>query len=228
VPVPLERLPRYEAIELFRQRAVALSPDFALNEDNAPAVVEICRRLDGLPLAIELAAARVRHLSPQAILDRLHSRLEVLTGGARDLPSRHQTLRATIEWSYALLTEPEKQLFNRLAVFRGGCTLEAVEVVCLPESDALDLVASLIDKNLLKHEEGSKQAQRYVMLETIHEYAREMLEGIEESKAIHRGHALYFTELVEHTEPLLRGVQQVDWLDRLELEHDNCRAALDW
>jgi predicted ATPase len=131
-PLPLERLSDYESVQLFVQRAVAYKPDFVLGEENANVIAAICRKLDGLPLAIELAAARIRHLSPQAILDRLQDRLALLTGGARDLPLRQRTLRATIEWSYSLLSEDEKRLFRRLAVFRGGRTLEAIEAVCNP------------------------------------------------------------------------------------------------
>src|SRR5206468_1484707 len=157
--------------------AMHVNPDFRITQENAAAVVEICYRLDGLPLAVELAAARVRLLPPQAMLARLQNRLKLLTGGARDLPARQQTLRSTIEWSYDLLDEGEKQLFRRLAVFVGGRTLEAIEAVCNAGSDlrvdVLDGVESLLAKSLLRQEEVMGGEPRYVMLETIHEYARE-------------------------------------------------------
>lgn len=241
-PVPPEYLGEYEAVQLFMQRAVALKPDFALTESNAPDVAEICRRLDGLPLAIELAAARIRHLSPLAMLDRLRSRLNLLTGGAQDLPARQRTLRAAIEWSYDLLGEQEQKLFRRLAVFRGGRTLEAIEAVCKRNADgdtsagsvqalgvvALDGVGSLIDKNLLNQQAKAGGEPRYIMLETIHEYAREKLEDSGEAEAMQSSHANFFLELAESAEPELRGPRQTEWLDRLEAEHDNFRAVLEW
>src|ERR1700733_10190208 len=178
---PIEVLSKYSAIALFVQRAVAAKPDFELNRENAQAVSEICARLDGLPLAIELAAARVKVLSPSSLRTRLASRLQLLTGGARDLPHRQHTLRATIDWSYDLLSAAEQKLFRRLSVFVGGCTLEAVEAVCDTKADLdldlLDGMASLVDKSLLQQIEHASGEPRFRMLETIREYAREKLEA---------------------------------------------------
>ena len=229
---PLENLTEYAAVRLFVERASAVRPDFSLAEDNAPAVVEICERLDGLPLAIELAAARIKLLPPQALLDRLGNRLKLLTGGARNLPERQRTLRSAIEWSYELLDEGEKMLFGRLGVFSGGATLEAIEAVCdargdLP-ADVLDGVSSLLDKSLLRQEEGAGGEPRFVMLETIHEFAQEKLEESGEAEAMKRAHAEYFLALAEEAEPMLWGPEDAAWLDRLEQEHDNMRAALSW
>src|SRR5437764_6946208 len=176
-PPVLPVLSRYEAVRLYIERAQDVKPDFAMTNEKAPPVAEICVRLDGLPLAIELAAARVKMLPPQTLLTRLSSRLKVLTGGARDLPARQQTLRNTIEWSYDLLTEGEQQLFRRMAVFQGGRTLEALEAVCNYDGamkvDVLDGVGSLVSKSLLQQREGTGGQPRLWMLETIHEYARE-------------------------------------------------------
>src|SRR5215218_1842439 len=173
-PPPLERLTQYEAVGLFVERARALKPDFKVTNDSAPAVAEICVRLDGLPLAIELAAARITMLPPKAMLQRLTSRLKLLTGGARDLPVRQRTLRGAIEWSHTLLGDGEKTLFARMAVFSGGRTLEAVEAVCDAQGDlpvdSFEGVSSLLDKSLLRQEEGPEGEPRFVMLETIHEY----------------------------------------------------------
>ena len=229
---PLDRLSQYEAVRLFIERAQAAKVDFAITNDNAPAVAEMCVRLDGLPLAIELAAARIRLLPPQALLPRLSSRLTLLTGGRRDLPARQQTLRGTIDWSYDLLDAREQQLFARLAVFAGGCTLEAVEAVCNADGDlALDVfdgVASLVDKSLLRQEAPQTEAPRFVMLETIHEYARERLEARGEAEAMRRWHARYFLQLAETAESQLAGPEQGAWLEQLEVEHANLRAALAW
>ena len=229
---PLERLTQYESVRLFIERAADAKPDFQVTNENAPAVAEICHRLDGLPLAIELAAARIKILPPQAMLSRLESRLKVLTGGGRDVPARQQTLRNTIEWSYDLLSEGEKQLFRRLAVFVGGRTLEAIEVVCNSEGDlqvdVLDGVASLVDKSLLRQDEGVGGEARFLMLETIHEHAREKLEESGEGEELRKRHALYFTQLAEEAEPHLISHRQVEWMNRLEEEHDNFRAALRW
>ena len=170
----VDLLAQYSAIALFVQRATAVKPDFTLREDNAAAVAEICSRLDGLPLAIELAAARTKLLSPSAMRTRLASRLQLLTGGARDLPARQQTLRQAIDWSYDLLSPPEQKLFRRLSVFVGGCTLEAVESVCDTkqdlELDVLDGMASMVDKSLVRQIEQPDGEPRFVMLETIREY----------------------------------------------------------
>ena len=229
---PLERLAQYEAVRLFIERAQAAKADFMVTNVNAPAVAEICVRLDGLPLAIELAAARSKLLSPEALLARLSNRLKLLTGGARDLPARQQTLRAAIDWSYGLLEPGEQTLFARLAVFAGGCTLEAIEAVCNADRDLpidlFDGVASLLDKSLLRQEEGPDGEPRFVMLETIHEYASEQLEASGDAETLRRRHADYFLALVEEAEPQLTGPEQGAWLDELEEEHDNLRAVLRW
>src|SRR5215212_8057889 len=229
---PLENLTEYEAVRLFVERARAVRPDFSLAEDNAPAVVEICERLDGLPLAIELAAARIKLLPPQVLLDRLGNRLKLLTGGARNLPERQRTLRNAIEWSYGLLDEGEKMLFGRLAVFSGGATLEAIEAVCDAErdlpTDVFEGASSLLDKSLLRQEEEAADEPRLVMLETIHEFADVKLEGSGEAEAVRRAHAEYFLALAEEAEPMLWGAEDAAWLERLEQEHDNMRAALSW
>jgi predicted ATPase/class 3 adenylate cyclase len=229
---PLERLTQYEAVRLFIDRATDIKPDFQVTNDNAPAVAQICVRLDGLPLAIELAAARIRLLSPQAMLSRLQNRLKLLTGGGRDRTARQQTLRGAIDWSYDLLVEGEKQLFRRMAAFNGGRTLEALVAVCNFDGhlhiDVLEGVEALLSNNLLQQREGSDGEPRFWMLETLHEYAREKLEESGEASELHREHALYFTRLAEEAEQHLKGKQQADWLNRLEDEHDNIRAALRW
>src|SRR5215204_5645368 len=227
---PVEHLTRYGAVRLFVERARAVKPDFSLTEENAPAVVEICARLDGLPLAIELAAARTKLLPPRAMLDRLGDRLKLLTGGARNLPQRQRTLRSAIEWSYELLDAGEMTLFSRLAVFSGGCTLEAMEAICDAESelpmDILEGTSSLMDKSLLRQEEGAEGEPRFVMLETIHEYGRERLNKSGEAEEIRRLHAEYFLALAELGESKLRGPEEAKWLECLEIEHDNMRDAL--
>ena len=171
-------------------------------------------------------------LPPKAMLQRLSSRLKLLTGGARDLPERQRALRATIEWSFTLLDEGEQLLFARLAVFSGGRTLEAIDAICDAEGDlpveAFDGISSLLDKSLLRQEEGPNEEPRFVMLETVHEYAREKLQESGEAEEVRRRHAEYFLSLAEEAEPKLRGSQQLEWLDRLEAEHDNMRAALSW
>jgi predicted ATPase/class 3 adenylate cyclase len=231
-PPSLERLTQYEAVGLFVERAQAVKPDFSITNESAPAVAEICVRLDGLPLAIELAAARIKMLPPKAMLQRLGSRLKLLTGGARDLPERQRTLRSTIEWSYALLDEGEQLLFARLAVFSGGRILEAIEAICDAEGDlpmdVFEGVSSLLDKSLLAQEEGPNGEPRFVMLETIHEFAREKLGESPDAEEIKRLHAEYFLTLAEEAHPELRGPHQLEWLERLEAEHDNMRAALSW
>jgi predicted ATPase/class 3 adenylate cyclase len=229
---PIDRLSQYEAVRLFIERAKAAKPDFSVTDANAPAVAEICARLDGLPLAIELAAARIKLLTPSAMLERLGSRLKLLRGGARDLPERQRTLRGTIEWSHALLEEGERVLFARLAVFAGGRTLAAIEAICDAEGDlpmdALEGISSLLDKSLLRQQEGPEGEPRFVMLETIHEYAREMLQASGEAEEVRRLHAEYFLALAEEAEPELSGADQLAYLERLEAEHDNFRAALTW
>lgn len=193
----LEELSHYDAVALFIQRARAVKPDFTVTNDNAPALAEICHRLDGLPLAIELAAARVRLFPPQALLSRLQNRLSVLTGGARDLPTRQQTLRGAIDWSYSLLAPGEQQLFARVSVFSGGFSLEAAETVCTSDGDleleVLDGVGSLVEKSLLRQE--GEDEPRFVMLETINEYAAERLDELGPSRdATRRAHAAYFAD----------------------------------
>jgi predicted ATPase/class 3 adenylate cyclase len=229
---PLDKLTHYEAIELFIERARAVKAEFNMSADDAPAVAEICVRLDGLPLAIELAAARVRVLPPQALLARLSDRLKLLTGGAKDLALRQQTLRGTIDWSFNLLSEEEKQLFSRMAVFQGGCTLQAMEVVCNYDGklqvDVLDGAQSLVDKSLLRQREGSNGETHFWMLGTIEEYAREKLEERGEAATLRREHALYYMSFAEEAEPHLIAKDQQEWLDVLEEEHDNIRAAMYW
>jgi predicted ATPase/class 3 adenylate cyclase len=235
-PPPVERPTQYEAVRLFVERAQAAKADFSFTNDNALAVAEICHRLDGLPLAIELAAARIKLLTPQAMLtrlsDRLSDRLKLLTGGARDLPERQRTLRSTIDWSYGLLEEGEKVLFARLSVFAGGRTLAAMEAICDAEGDlpggVLDGVSVLVDENLLRQEEGVGGEPRFVMLETIHEYAREKLQESGQTEDLRRRHARYFLAKAEEAEPELMGAEQAEWLKRLELELDNLRLALSW
>ncbi|MSP13090.1 MAG: tetratricopeptide repeat protein [Chloroflexi bacterium] len=225
-------LAEYAAVELFIQRARAVRPAFAVTSENALEISEICHRLDGLPLAIELAAARIKVLTPQAMLAHLRSRLKLLTGGARDLPVRQQTLRATIGWSYDLLSAAEQILFRRMAVFMGGCTLDAAEAVCNAQGDleieVLDGVASLVDKSLLVQQPGANDVPRFNMLETIREYALERLAAAEAGESLRRRHAVYFLALAEAAEPELTGPQGEMWFDRLEQEHDNLHVALDW
>jgi predicted ATPase/class 3 adenylate cyclase/Flp pilus assembly protein TadD len=227
---PLEALTQYEAVRLFVERARAVKADFSLTTKNAAAVAEICARLDGLPLAIELAAARVRMLPPQALLRRLGNRLQLLKGGPRNLPNRQQTLRKTIDWSYDLLTEEERTLLGRLSVFTGGSTLEAIEEICDPEGglEALERVESLLEKSLLRREDGTGEELRFAMLETVQEYAREKLEESGEARQIERRHAEYFLQLAEEAERELKGSDQLEWLQSLEAEHDNMRVALSW
>jgi predicted ATPase/serine/threonine protein kinase len=231
-PPPLELLSQYPAIALFVQRAVAAKPDFELNAENARAVTEICARLDGLPLAIELAAARVKVLSPSSMRTRLASRLQLLTGGARDLPQRQQTLRATMDWSYDLLSPAEQKLFRRLAVFVGGCDLEGVEAVCDTQGDLdldlLDGTASMVDKSLLQQIEQAHGESRFVMLETIREYALEKLKASSEEASTKRAHAAYCLVLAEEEATEKEGAEKAEWLERFTLEHDNFRAALEW
>jgi predicted ATPase len=226
----IEDLSTCPAVLLFTERARAVSPSFVVTNENARAVAEICVRLDGLPLALELAAARVRILSPQAILGRLGSRLDLLTRGPSDLPARQQTMRSTIAWSYELLSEREKKLFGQLAVFVGGFTLEAAESVCgeatEPGLGVLDGIFSLLANSLLRKQEADEP--RFLMLETVREFALERLMAIGESRAVHRAHAVFLMGLVERAEPELRTSAQAAWLARLDREHDNIRAALRW
>jgi predicted ATPase/transcriptional regulator with XRE-family HTH domain len=224
------------AVALFVQRARAYRPAFTVDATNAEAVATICRRLDGLPLALELASARLKLFSPQALLARLGDRLALLTGGAQDAPSRHQTLRATLAWSYDLLPEAEQVLFRRLGAFASGCTLEAAEAVCAdPDGTAsigalsmLDGLTNLVDQHLLRAEEGPEGEPRFAMLETIHAYSREQLATSAEAEALAHRRAGYFVDLAERAAAELLGAEQEIWLDRLEKEHDNLRAVLEW
>ncbi len=241
----LENLTDFESVRLFIERARDVKPDFDLTNENAPIIAEICVRLDGLPLAIELAAARVKLLTPQAILSRLESSLKVLTGGGRDLPARQQTLRCAIGWSYDLLSSDERTLFRRMGVFMGGCTFEAAEAVAagrsLPthtgstpdelapfEMNIFDGVASLNDKSLLRQVDGTHVESRFMMLETIREYALERLEERGEISIMRRAHAYYFLQVAEECAPLIQTLRQKEAAQRLETEHDNMRAALQW
>lgn len=219
----------YPAVALFLERARALKPDFSLTDQNARAVAEICARLDGLPLAIELAAARIKLLPPTAMLVRLESRLNLLTGGARDLTERHQTLRAAIEWSYNLLTPREQVLFHWLSVFVGGFTPEAAQAVCSAEADrqmnVLESLSSLVDKSLVRREETDGEA-RFQMLATIREYALEQLAASGKAELIRRLHTTCFLSFAEESEAQVRGSRPALWLSRLDAEHGNLRAAL--
>ncbi len=227
-----EALSQYAAVALFLQCAQTARPDFQLTPANTRAIAEICVHLDGLPLAIELAAARVKLLPPQALLTRLAHRLQVLTSGARDAPVRQQTLRNTLAWSYDLLDFREQRLFRRLSVFVGGCTLEAVEGLSTAlgekQAEVLDGVASLMDKSLLRQVEQGGEEPRLLMLATIREYGLEALASGGEMESARRAHAAYYLRLSERAELELGGPQQGAWLERLEREHDNLRAALSW
>ena len=224
-----EDLAMYESVRLFIARATAVRPDFAVTNENAPAVAAICARLRGMPLAIELAAARVKLLSPDAILARLTDQLSTLAGGSRDLPARQQTLRGAIAWSYDILDEGDRRLLERLSAFRGGIDLEAAEAVCGPAAelgrDVLDGLGELADQSLLRVVEGS--AMRCQMLESIREFAAEQLATRGEAEQVRRRFGAWFLALAEQARPELAGAGQRQWLDRLELEHDNLRAALD-
>jgi predicted ATPase/DNA-binding CsgD family transcriptional regulator len=229
---PTDSLPDYAAVALFLQRAQAVQPTFQLTSANARPLAEICVRLDGLPLAIELAAARIKLLSPQALLARLSQRFAVLTSGARDAPGRQQTLHNTIEWSYQLLDPSERRLFRRLSVFVGGCMLEGVEAVCAAwdgeAAGVVDGVFSLLDKSLLQRIEQEGQESRLVMLETIREYALEALASSGEMQDTQQAHAAYYLRFAEEAKLELVGPQQSMWLERFEREHGNLRAALSW
>ncbi len=266
---PADQLARYAAVELFAQRAAAVRPDFVITAENASAIAGICARLDGLPLAIELAAARVKLLTPMAILVRLSNRLSLLTGGPRDQPNRQQTLRGAIDWSYDLLNDAERVFFARVSIFVGGCSAEAAGVVCdfrlkiadlaladdqptaAPnlDLDMLDAISSLTDNSLLRANSPSSISEqgisnspspisgqgwggggepRFIMLETIREYAQELLVERGEAAMVGQRHAEYALALAERAEGGVQGARQVEWLARLEQEHDNLRAALAW
>ena len=226
----VEELEAYESARLFADRASRRHPGFELTPENARAVAQVCARLEGIPLALELAAARVGILSAGQISERLGNSLKLLTGGYRTANHRHQTLRATLDWSYELLGEPEQALFGRLSAFAGGFTLEAAESVGagvdIEGEDVLELLSLLVDKSLVVAEESWESGARYRLLEPVRQYAREKLEESGEAEAIGRRHAEFFLTFAEEAEPELNGPRQAEWLDRLETEHDNLRAAL--
>jgi predicted ATPase len=227
----LAALSQFESVRLFVARASAVKPAFRLTDENAAAVAGIVIRLQGMPLAIELAAARVKLLPPEAILDRLRDQLATLAGGGRDLPERQQTLRGAIAWSYDLLDEPGRRLLRRLSVFAAGCTIELAEAICGPASelgfDVLDGIEALVDQSLLRAEDVAGEA-RFRMLETIRAFAAEQLAASGEADTIGERHARAFLALAEEAANELSGSQQRTWLDRLDVEHDNLRAALEW
>ena len=231
-PLSLMNFKEFASIELFDERASMAKPGFTLDERNVSTVSQICRRLDGIPLAIELAAARIKVLSVDEIAARLDDCFSLLTAGSRTAIPRHQTLRATIDWSYDLLTEAEQILFSRLSVFVGGFTLAAAEAVGsqgLPRKDILDLLGRLVDKSLMIVEIGSEiSGTRYRLLETIRQYAREKLLDANESEPLRDQHLHFFVQLAEHTQPIFQTARRTEWLPRLEIEHDNLRAALEW
>jgi predicted ATPase/class 3 adenylate cyclase len=227
----LEQLSQYEAVRLFIDRALLVQSHFTVTNQNAPAIAQICHQLDGIPLAIELAAARIRMLSAEQIAERLDDRFRLLTGGSRTALPRQQTLRALIDWSYDLLSEKERTLLRRLAVFSGGCTLEAVEQICSYDhnqaEEILDLLTHLVDKSLLAIEEQSGYV-RYHILETVRQYARGKLLESGEGEQIRQRHLDYFLKLAEEIEPRIYSPQQIFWMKQLRNELDNLRAALDW
>jgi predicted ATPase len=242
--VSLEALAKVDSIRLFLERAVTAIPGFALTQGNAASLVQICSRLDGIPLAIELAASRVKVLSPEQIAARLDDRFRLLTGGSRAALPRQQTLRATIDWSYSLLSDPEKMLFRRLAVFVGGWTLEAAEAVCGIEQtpayyfaakrgitvnrfDVLDLLTRLVDKSLIFMEETAVGI-RYHRLETIRQYSRERFFETDEVETVLDRHLAYWVQFAELVDEKLKGRDEVEWQSRMAIEQDNLRAALDW
>ena len=228
---PVTPLQQSSAMELFVQRATAVRPDFAVTQESAPAIEKICSRLDGLPLAIELAAARTKVLSPCDMLDRLQNRLQLLSGGALDLPERQQTLRKTVDWSYDLLNKAERKLFRRLSVFSGGCTLEGAEAVCNTgrdlDIDLLEGLSSLLGKNLVQRVDRTEREARFGMLETIREYAFERLTGSGEETSVRRAHAAYCLIVAEEGNPELGPADRGQWLAQCDIEIDNFRAAMD-
>ena len=219
-----------ESVTLFVQRARMASRSFRMTEKNSPVIAAICRRLDGLPLALELAASRIKLLSPQQMLERLDSRLGLLVGGPRDLPARQQTLRATIDWSYHLLDADERRLFARLAVFNGGRTIEAVETVCYVDEETmlLEELESLLNKNLLYQEEGFSGEPRFYMLETIHEYARERLGESGQESRIRNRHLAYYLQLCEEMAPNYWGGTQLLLFEKTDAEFNNITTAFNW
>src|SRR5918998_468874 len=227
----VESLPRYEATRLFLERAGAVRLAFALTEQNAPAVARICYRLDGIPLAIELAAARVKVLSVEEISSHLGDSFRLLAAGSRTAMPRQRTLHATMDWSHELLSQKERALFRRLSVFAGGFTLKAAESVCagedLERNEVLDLLSHLVDKSLVIMWED-RTGTRYRLLETIRQYGKERLEEVGEAAHVRERHAGYYLAVAEEAEPALKGERQVPWLERLEREHENLRATMAW
>jgi predicted ATPase len=221
-----------ESVLLFIERAQGVWPDFELSEDNAQTISAICRKLDGIPLAIELAAARAKVLSSAEILARLEDSLSLLTGGARDLPDRQQTMRAAIHWSYDLLTDAEKIAFCRLAVFAGGFTLHQAEAVIadneIRESEVLDIITSLSGKSLLVTKREGQGETRFRMLQLVRDFAIELLTTIDADRGVRRSHAEYFLQLAEGAVPHLAASDSAEWLERLENDHDNFRSAIQW
>ena len=230
--LPAAEMAHFDAIQLFVERARALVPDFALTPENAAAVAGVCHRLDGLPMAIELASARVNVLSVEQIAARLDDRFGLLGAAAHVTQSHHRTLRAAIDWSYDLLSTPERAMLRRLSVFAGGCSLATAEAVCAGDAvereQVLDLLSSLVDKSLVVAHTLRRGEARYALLETIRQYAHDRLAAADEWSAIHDRHLQCFLQLVEETMPKLRGRYQQPWLDWLEGEYDNIRAALAW
>jgi predicted ATPase/DNA-binding NarL/FixJ family response regulator len=234
---PIESLSQYDAVRLFIDRAISIQSTFTVNNHNAPAVAQICHRLDGIPLALELAAARVKIFSAEEIEARLDDRFRLLTGGSRTAMPRQQTLRALIDWGFDLLSEPERVLLSRLSVFAGGWTFDAAEFVCadavplgkgrIKGDDILDVLSHLIEKSLVLAEEQDGTT-RYRMLETIRQYALEKSLDANEREQLRDQHLRFFAQLAEHTQPILESAQRTQWLPRLESEHDNLRAALGW
>jgi non-specific serine/threonine protein kinase len=245
---PVEALSRVPAVALFIERARAIRPNFALTSEIAATIAEVCVRLEGVPLALELGAARIKLLPPKEILARIGSRLALLSGGAIDRPARHQTIRAAIAWSHDLLSAQEQHLLRRLAVFDGGWTLEAAEAICdgsvaepglrpsdrtfsaplVPHDSILDGISSLLDQSLVREMDQTDGGPRFTMLETIREYGLERLTASGEALELRRRHASFFLALAERAEALLHGPEQIDWMARLEAEHANMRAALTW
>ena len=219
----LERFTQYEAVALFIERARAVKPTFSVTDENAPAVAELCHRLDGLPLAIELAAAHTRVLPPQRMLAELSHRLNFLVGGARDLPARQKTLRGAIDWSHDLLTSAEQRLFRRLAVFAGGSTLDAIEAVSNSEVDldVLGTIESLVGKSLLKQTDAHGEP-RFAMLETIREYAGEKLLAAGEEERERERHREYYLALAEEAQAKLMGAEQTEWLQHWKTSMRTC------
>jgi predicted ATPase len=231
-PASAETLSRCEAVRLFLERAAGVDPAFALTVGNAPTVADVCRRLDGIPLAIELAAARLNMLTIEQIHSRLNDRFRLLTGGSRTAVARQRTLEATVDWSYDLLSEPERRLLRRLSVFAGGWTIDNAEDACsdaaMERHAVLDLLSRLVDKSLVVVDNEPEGNRRYRFLETVRQYGRERLAQSGETDDIRNRHLAVFLDLARRAEPELTKADQVRWLNRLQAEHDNLRSALEW